>query len=67
MKPVDRYPQNELKLLYRVLHGQLPEHPELMDSELLHDLQSHLQGRARAQGVDVSLHAHWLAWLEQGD
>ncbi len=66
MKAIEQYPLEELKLLYRVLHGQLPVHPELMDSALLHDLQSYLQGRARAQGVDVSLHAQWLAWLGQG-
>ena len=38
MKPLAQYPIDELKKLYLVLHGQLPEHPDLMDSELLHDL-----------------------------
>jgi hypothetical protein len=66
MKPIDRYPLDELKRVYRVLHAQLPEHPDLMDSALLHDLQSYLQGHARSQGVEVSLHAQWLAWLDQG-
>lgn len=63
MQPLDAYALAELKLVYRLLHNQLPEQPALMDSQLLHDLQSHLQQQARDAGVDVSLHAEWAAWL----
>jgi hypothetical protein len=63
MLPVDEYNLGELKLVYRLLHNQLPEQPALMDSQFLHDLQIHLQQQARADGVDVSSHGEWAAWL----
>ncbi len=63
MMPLDGYPLNELKLIYQLLHSQLPEHMALMDSQLLHDLQTYLQHQATQDGVDVSLHAEWAAWL----
>lgn len=63
MQNVDAYSLEDLKTIYRILHAGLPEHPELMDSELLHDLQVHLQRKATEAGVDVSLHAQWAAWL----
>lgn len=63
MRALDDYPLADLKQLYRLLHASLAENPELMDSELLHDLQTLLQRQARADGVDVSLHAQWAAWL----
>jgi hypothetical protein len=66
MKHVNQYPLTELKLIYRILHAQLPANPELMDSELLQDLQTYLQTKAREEGVDVSLHAQWAAWLNNG-
>lgn len=66
MRPIDQYALDELKLVYRLLHAQLPAHPELMDSELLEELQTHLQQAARRDGVDVSLHAQWAAWLGGG-
>ena len=47
----------------RLLHAQISEQPELMDSSLLADLQTLLQTRARADGVDVSLHTQWAGWL----
>ena len=63
MKSLDEYPLSELKLVYRLLHSQLPEQLALMDSQLLHDLQTYLQQQAREAGVDVSLHGEWAAWL----
>lgn len=63
MKLTERYALAELKEVYRVLHAALPEHPELMDSALLEELQRELQAQATAEGVDVSLHAQWAAWL----
>jgi hypothetical protein len=66
MKTLDQYPQNELKLIYLLLHARLPDHPMLMDSDLLQDIQTHLQGLAKAAGVDVSHHAQWATWLNNG-
>lgn len=66
MKTLDQYPQNELKLIYLLLHTQLPDHPMLMDSDLLQDIQTHLQGLAKDAGVDVSHHAQWATWLNNG-
>ena len=57
------YPLSERKLVYRVLHQHLTEHPELMDCSLLDDLQSRLQTEARAEGVDVTDHGAWDRWL----
>lgn len=60
---MDQYPLAERKLIYRVLHAGLMEHPDLMDSEFLHDLQRSLQQQAQAEGVDVADHGAWDAWL----
>ena len=66
MKTLAQYDLEELKLIYRLLHGHLQDEIELMDSQLLHDLQRHLQEQARADGVDVSVHAQWATWLNGG-
>lgn len=60
---LQKYSLQELKLIYRTLHAALPLNPELMDAALLDDLQRHLMARARDEGVDVTLHAQWAAWL----
>lgn len=65
MDAFDTFDVQELKLVYRVLQGQLMEETELMDAGFLTDLQSHLQDRARADGVDVGDHAAWMAWLSR--
>ncbi len=57
------YPLSERKLVYRVLHGSLTKHPELMDLTFLDVLQADLQRRATADGVDVGDHGAWDAWL----
>jgi hypothetical protein len=57
------YPLAEQKLIYRVLHQHLIDHPALMDSEFLLDLQRSLQRQAQAEGVDVSDHGAWDEWL----
>lgn len=54
---------DDLKLVYRVLHGNLGRFTELIDCELFERIQRVLQGRATADGVDVSDHAAWDAWL----
>lgn len=66
MKTLTEYDLEELKLIYRLLHSQLQDQIELMDSVLMHDLQRHLQDRARADGVDISVHAQWATWLNGG-
>ena len=54
---------DDLKQVYRVLHSQLPHHVELMDSDFLDGLQSHLQAAAAQEGVDGCDHGAWDAWL----
>lgn len=66
MKLLSDYPLDELKRIYRLLHSHLQSDIELMDSLLLQDLQAWLQQQARAQGVDVSVHAQWATWLNSG-
>ena len=66
MKSLDSYELTDLKHIYRTLHGPLQEDFELMDSELLLDLQTWLQSKAGDEGVDVSIHAQWAAWLNDG-
>lgn len=63
MRTLNEYSLTELKQIYRILHSQLQINLELMDSELLQDLQTYLQQQASADGVDVSLHGQWSAWL----
>lgn len=55
--------QSEQKIVYRALHQQLTRLPELMDTQFLYELQSALQKQAQAEGVDVSDHGAWDAWL----
>jgi hypothetical protein len=64
MTPLVQYPLQELKLIYRLLHSQLPQHSQLIDSELLQDLQTYLQQQAVQDGIDISHHAQWARWLE---
>lgn len=53
----------ELKLVYRVLHANLSQHPKLMDTHFLIELQNFLQARAKEDGVDVGHHGAWDTWL----
>lgn len=57
------YSVEELKLVFRVLHGSLTAQPELIDSDLLADLQAHLHFLAVEQGVDPTDHAALDTWL----
>jgi hypothetical protein len=63
MSALDAYQLPDLKLVYRVLHQHLLAEHELLDSILFHDLQTHLQRCARAEGVDLADHSQWDAWL----
>jgi hypothetical protein len=60
---VESYPLAELKLIYRVLHRHLAQHVELLDARFFDDLQRYLQRKARDEGVDVTDHGAWDAWL----
>jgi hypothetical protein len=60
---MEQYAIDELKLIYRVLHRQLAEHIELLDSQFFEDLQKHLQKQALFEGVDIGDHGAWDAWL----
>ncbi len=60
---MDSYPLDERKLVYRILHRNLTDYPELIDGDFLHDLQVTLQKAAQAEGVDVADHGAWDAWL----
>ncbi len=53
----------ELKLVFRVLHRHLSQHPELMDTHFLIELQSFLHGVAQKDGVDIADHTAWDRWL----
>ncbi len=59
------FPASELKLVYIALHAHLLEHPELMDTDFLTDLQAWLQQIAGQEGVDVGDHAAWERWLNR--
>ena len=65
MKNLDSYPISELKLIYSILHSQVLEKPDLMDSDLLQDLQTFLQSQATTDNVDVSDHGQWDDWLSK--
>jgi hypothetical protein len=60
---VENYPLEEQKLIYRVLHRHLAQHTELLDARFFEDLQRLLQKKAREDGVDVTDHGAWDAWL----
>ncbi len=64
MKNLNAYSLSELKLIYSILHSQVLEKPDLMDSDLLQDLQSFLQSQASKDNVDVSDHGQWDTWLK---
>jgi hypothetical protein len=55
------------KLVFRVLHAHLTSHLDLMDCDTFAELQRRLQAQARSEGVDVTDHAAWDAWLGNVD
>ena len=57
----------DLKLVYRVLHEHLTQHPALMDTHFLIELQNFLHAKARQQGVDTADHGAWDTWLGHAD
>src|SRR5207248_2129830 len=63
MSHLTAFATEDLKLVYRVLHANLLDQPDLMDSEFLNELQLWLQTLAKIDGVDIGNHARWDAWL----
>jgi hypothetical protein len=63
MQPLSHFDAADLKLIYRILHKGLMQNLELMDSDFFERLQGWLQTCARSEGVDVSNHSEWDAWL----
>jgi len=64
MNALNAFDMSDLKRIYRVLHAQLTRDLELLDSEFLSQLQTHLQHAATTDGVDVGMHADWDRWLK---
>ena len=60
---MEKYPLEELKLIYRVLHRNLTQNIALLDSLLFAEMQTYLHRRAQAEGVDVGDHGAWDEWL----
>ncbi len=65
MKTLKDYSTEELKLIYNLLYTQLLDHPKLIDSVLLQDIQHYLLHQAMQEGVDISQHTYWANWLTQ--
>lgn len=57
----------ELKMIYRILHRHLAEHPELMDTHFLIELQNYLHRVAVEQDIDSANHSEWDKWLGNVD
>ena len=62
-QPLAHFDAADLKLVYRVLHKNLMNNIELMDSDFFEQLQTWLQSCAQADGVDTTDHQQWDAWL----
>ncbi len=65
MKTLKDYPIKELKLIYNLLHAQIPAHIKLMDSILLQDLQHHLLSQAKLSGINIGKPLEWANWLNK--
>jgi len=64
MKNLTEYSIEELKLIYHLLHTQMPQHTQLISSDLLQDLQDYLLQQARNEGIEVAEHKQWNNWLQ---
>ena len=63
MKGYESFSIGDLKLVYRILHGQITQQLELMDCGFFDGLQTYLQAEATREGVDLCEHSAWDAWL----
>lgn len=55
----------DLKLIYRILHQDLRDHPELMETHFLTELQAFLHQQAQKEGIDGTDHGAWDSWLAE--
>jgi len=53
----------EWKIVFRILHANLARELELMDADVFAEMQRQLHRAAEADGVDVTDHEAWDAWL----
>lgn len=67
MKTLEAYSISELKLIYHLLHTQIPQHTQLISSDLLQDLRDYLLQQAKNEGVDVAIHKEWDSWLKSNE
>ena len=58
---------SEWKIIFRVLHANLAKELELMDAEVFAEMQRQLHRAAKDDGVDVTDHEAWDAWLGLDD
>lgn len=58
---------SEWKVVFRVLHANLAQELELMDAEVFAEMQRQLHQAALDDGVDVTDHEAWDAWLGLDD
>ncbi len=58
---------SELKLVFRVLHRHLGQHPDMLDTHFLIELQRFLHDQAINDGVDIADHSAWDRWLGNDD
>ncbi len=65
MQRYAHFDATDLKTIYRTLHRQILEEPDLLDSDFLTGLQTWLQALANGEGVDVGSHREWDEWLQQ--
>lgn len=60
-------PVAQWKIVFRVLHANLAKELELMDADVFAEMQRQLHRAAKEEGVDVTDHAAWDAWLGLDD
>ena len=63
----EKYDLKEWKLIYLQLRNATLSAPDLLDSELLSDLQSYLQGKAESIDLDPLDHETWINWLNNAE
>ena len=63
----EQYNLKEWKLIYLQLRNATLSAPDLLDSEMLSDLQSYLQGKAESIDLDPLDHETWINWLNNAE
>ena len=63
----EKYDLKEWKLIYLQLRNATLSAPDLLDSVMLSDLQSYLQGKAESIDLDPLDHETWINWLNNAE